>query len=89
MHIGRVGSVRSPSMDQASKTNIFNFFDTSKTINFVAYLFNASHQDLKKYKFYYWFAFPALCPETSAVSVSSPISLCDYFTPSQVRIGCV
>ena len=50
---------------------------------------NACHQDLKKYKFYYWFAFPALCPEANAVSVSSPISLGDYFTPMQVRIGFV
>ncbi|PFX29993.1 Ubiquitin-like modifier-activating enzyme ATG7 [Stylophora pistillata] len=40
--------------------------------------------DLKKYKFYYWFAFPALCPETSATHVAPPVHLGDYFTPSQI-----
>ncbi|KAJ7379526.1 Autophagy protein 7 [Desmophyllum pertusum] len=40
--------------------------------------------DLKKYKFYYWFAFPALCPDISATSVASPILLGDYFTPTQI-----
>ncbi|CAH3114652.1 unnamed protein product [Pocillopora meandrina] len=40
--------------------------------------------DLKKYKFYYWFAFPALCPETSTTHVAPPVHLGDYFTPSQI-----
>ncbi|KAM7429954.1 Autophagy protein 7 [Porites harrisoni] len=40
--------------------------------------------DLKKYKFYYWFAFPALCPDVNATSVTSPILLADYFTKSQI-----
>ena len=41
-------------------------------------------QDLKRYKFYYWFAFPALCPEINATSLASPMVLSDYFTPVQV-----
>ena len=48
-------------------------------------MFDVYQKDLKKYKFYYWFAFPALCPETNASSVESPVLLADYFTPTQVR----
>lgn len=40
--------------------------------------------DLKRYKFYYWFAFPALCPEINATSLASPMVLSDYFTPVQI-----
>ena len=42
-------------------------------------------QDLKHYKFYYWFAFPALCPEVNATSLAYPVLLDEYFTPTQVR----
>ena len=54
-------------------------------VNDVIILHVFFNQDLKKYKFYYWFAFPALCPETSATHVAPPVHLGDYFTPSQVR----
>ncbi|XP_074619592.1 ubiquitin-like modifier-activating enzyme ATG7 [Acropora palmata] len=40
--------------------------------------------DLKHYKFYYWFAFPALCPEVNAVNVDSPVALGDYFSALQI-----
>ena len=47
-------------------------------------VFVFSHKDLKHYKFYYWFAFPALCPEVNAVNEDSPVALGDYFSALQV-----
>jgi hypothetical protein len=41
-------------------------------------------QDLKKYQFYYWFGFPALCPENNIVLKEPAKPLTDVLTQIQV-----
>ncbi|TPX37245.1 hypothetical protein SmJEL517_g01103 [Synchytrium microbalum] len=40
--------------------------------------------DLKKYRFYHWFAFPALLPEQT-FNVTSAVSISVYFNPEQIE----
>ena len=41
-------------------------------------------QDLKKYHYYYWFAFPALAVPEEAFKPEAPQKLCDVFSDEQV-----
>ncbi|XP_025070949.1 ubiquitin-like modifier-activating enzyme ATG7 isoform X9 [Alligator sinensis] len=43
--------------------------------------------DLKKYHFYYWFCYPALCFPDGIPVVQQPVPLGERFSPSQVTIG--
>ena len=43
-------------------------------------------QDLKKYHYYYWFAFPALIIEQNATA-KKPVKVSDKFSTEQVRAG--
>ncbi|KPP66818.1 ubiquitin-like modifier-activating enzyme ATG7-like [Scleropages formosus] len=42
-------------------------------------------QDLKKYRFFYWFCFPALCFSEGIRILQPPISLEERFSPTQIE----
>lgn len=41
-------------------------------------------QDLKKYHFYYWFAFPCVCPAADFTLNGPPQTLTDKYSSEQV-----
>ena len=41
-------------------------------------------QDLKKYHFYYWFAFPCVCPDADFTLNAQPQILSDKYSADQV-----
>ncbi|CAG2218419.1 ATG7 [Mytilus edulis] len=43
--------------------------------------------DLKKYIYYYWFAFPCLCMPEDVTMVTDPVKLTDRLNSQQVSLG--
>lgn len=41
--------------------------------------------DLKKYHYYYWFAYPCLCPAEDFSLLQEPVSLSDVYTQTQIE----
>jgi ubiquitin-like modifier-activating enzyme ATG7 len=79
-------SADKPALFNAHAQRIWDHILSTRDSTLLNSFLLISFADLKKYKFYYWFAFPAFVAKPPWVSPNGWSSASDHFTPHQVYI---